>query len=412
MQYRITKSSPILKGEIKVASSKSISNRLLIIRALNKKPFQLFNISESEDTRVLQHALESQQTVIDIGHAGTAMRFLTAYFASSDRDVVLTGSERMKQRPIGNLVKALQDLGAYIQYLEKEGYPPLYIKGRRLEGGKVKIDGSISSQFISALLMVAPTFKNGLEIVLENQVISSDYIQMTIKIMEQSGVKVQQKERVLIVMPQEYNGRDTFIEGDWSGVSYWYEAAALSKESEIHILSLQKNSVQGDARCAEIFSILGIETTFTDEGIILKKKNKPPTHLKYDFINNPDIVQTTAVTCVILGIPFRFSGTQSLRIKETDRILALQNELKKFGAILEYPAEGILEWSGKKLEIPTIEPVISTYNDHRMAMAFAPIAIQNRAIRIDNPKVVAKSYPNFWNDMRVLGYHIEEIVDN
>lgn len=411
MQYKVLKSSKKLRGELKVASSKSISNRLLIIRALSEKPFQLINLSESEDTRVLQQALEGRQAVVDIGHAGTAMRFLTAYFANSDRDVVLTGSERMKQRPIGNLVKALQELGAEIKYLEKEGFPPLYIRGRRLEGGHVKIDGSISSQFISALLMVAPTFRNGLDLELENQVISSDYIQMTIKIMEQAGVKVEKNERRLRVKPQSYRSQDMFVEGDWSGVSYWYEAAALAEDAEIQVLTLQQNSVQGDARCAEIFHHLGIETSFTDEGIIIRKKGNPPTRFDYDFINNPDLVQTVAVTCVMLGVPFRFQGTQSLRIKETDRILALQNELKKFGAILHYSDDGTLEWDGTLKNIPNEPIVISTYNDHRMAMAFAPVAIKGTPVRIDNPKVVAKSYPNFWNDIKVLGYHIEEIAE-
>jgi len=411
MQYKVLKPSKKLRGELKVASSKSISNRLLIIRALSEKPFQLINLSESEDTRVLQQALEGRQAVVDIGHAGTAMRFLTAYFANSDRDVVLTGSERMKQRPIGNLVKALQELGAEIKYLEKEGFPPLYIRGRRLEGGHVKIDGSISSQFISALLMVAPTFRNGLDLELENQVISSDYIQMTIKIMEQAGVKVEKNERWLRVKPQSYRSHDMFVEGDWSGVSYWYEAAALAEDAEIQVLTLQQNSVQGDARCAEIFHHLGIETSFTDEGIIIRKKGNPPTRFDYDFINNPDLVQTVAVTCVMLGVPFRFQGTQSLRIKETDRILALQNELKKFGAILHYSDDGTLEWDGTLKNIPNEPIVISTYNDHRMAMAFAPVAIKGTPVRIDNPKVVAKSYPNFWNDIKVLGYHIEEIAE-
>ncbi|MCX7987762.1 MAG: 3-phosphoshikimate 1-carboxyvinyltransferase [Bacteroidales bacterium] len=409
MKYKISKSNKKLRGELKVASSKSISNRLLIIRALSERPFQLINLSESEDTRVLQQALESNQAVVDIGHAGTAMRFLTAYFANSDRDVVLTGSDRMKQRPIGNLVKALQELGAEIRYLEKEGFPPLYIHGKRLEGGEVKIDGSISSQFISALLMVAPTFKNGLKLELENQIISSDYIQMTMKIMKQAGVNVESDERLLVVKPQFYQAKDMIIEGDWSGVSYWYEAAAFAEESEIHILSLQQNSVQGDSRCAQIFEHLGIETQYTAEGIVISKKGKLPSRFDYDFVNNPDLVQTLAVTCVMLDVPFRFTGTQSLRIKETDRIQALQNELKKFGAHLVYIENGILEWDGTKTAKQEDSIIISTYEDHRMAMAFAPIAILNNNIIIENPKVVAKSYPNFWNDMQIMGFRIEEM---
>jgi 3-phosphoshikimate 1-carboxyvinyltransferase len=411
MLYRITKNTRILKGEIKVVASKSISNRLLIIQALAKMPFNIYNLSESEDTRVLQKALSSSDELVDIGNAGTAMRFLTAYFANSNREVILTGSERMKNRPIGNLVTALQSIGAQIEYIEKENYPPLRIHGKSLEGGKVSIDSSVSSQFISALLMIAPTLSKGLELELENQIISSDYIQMTIKIMSQMGVKVAQSGNTLIVKPQQYKGKDITVEGDWSGASYWYEAAALSDKCEIQIHSLHKNSVQGDSYCAELFQKLGVQTIYTDEGIFLQKKGKLPASFQNNFINNPDLVQTFAVTCVMLKIPFKFAGTQSLRIKETDRITALQNELQKFGAILSYTSDGTLWWNISDTCPAMDEPVIDTYNDHRMAMAFAPVAITGKSLLIENPEVVAKSYPNFWNDLSLLGYQREEILE-
>lgn len=408
MKYLVSNENKILKGELKVPASKSISNRLLIIQALAPQKFEIQNISDSEDTRVLIKALTDLSPVADIGHAGTSMRFLTAYFSSRRGDKVLTGSARMKERPIGNLVNALVHLGAEIEYTEKEGFPPLFIRGKQLQGGCVSIDSSVSSQFISALLLSAPTFKNGLELHLDNKVISSSYIEMTVKMMQHAGVEVMKKGNVLNVVSQEYKAKDITVEGDWSGVSYWYEMVALAKEAEVFIYSLGKNSVQGDSRCAEIFKVLGIHTDYFEQGIKITKNGIHPSRFDFDFIENPDLVQTLAVTCVMLGIPFCFRGTQSLRIKETDRIAALQKELGKFGVELEYTSNGVLEWNGKKGAIPAAPQVINTYHDHRMALAFAPVALIHNKIIIDDPKVVIKSYPTFWNELKNFGFEIRE----
>jgi 3-phosphoshikimate 1-carboxyvinyltransferase len=408
MNYKISCNINILKGELKVPASKSISNRLLIIQALCNPKFNIYNLSDSDDTKVLQKALTSDTTVADIGHAGTSMRFLTAFFASQQGERTLTGSTRMKERPIGKLVDALRKLGADIECTEKDGFPPLFIKGKQLDGGKVAIDSSVSSQFISALLLSSPTFKNGLELELENKVISSSYIEMTVKMMQHAGVRVEKKGTMLVVKPQKYIGADYTIEGDWSGVSYWYEVAVLAKEAEIFIHSLQQNSVQGDAHCAEIFKQLGITTEYKPEGILIKKTRNLPSHFNYDFIENPDLVQTLVVTCVMLNIPFKFIGTQSLRIKETDRIAALQNELSKFGATLKYSDNGTFEWDGKLNKVTDSIISIATYDDHRMALAFAPIAITGEQLIIENQEVISKSYPGFWDDLKLMGYGIEE----
>ena len=408
MQFLVTRNNRILEGELKVPASKSISNRLLIIQALCKKPFKIDNISDSEDTKVLIKALNSHSSVADIGHAGTSMRFLTAFFASQTGEKILTGSQRMKERPIGNLVEALKSLGADINYSEKQGYPPLHILGKQLEGGRVSIDSSVSSQFISALLLSAPTFKNGLVLELENKVISSSYIELTCRMMEYMGVHVEKEKNCLRVSPQEYFARDIVVEGDWSGVSYWYQIAAFADKAELFIHSLQPNSFQGDARCAEIFDMLGIKTSYEPNGIRIKKMGILPKHFAYDFIESPDVVQTLAVTCVMLHIPFRFSGTQSLRIKETDRIAALQIELAKFGAKLLYSNDGVLEWNGELQKIKNNRINIHTYDDHRMALAFAPIAMLGYEIVIENPQVVIKSYPEYWNDLKKMGFVVSE----
>ena len=408
MLYRVSKKNATIKGRIKVPASKSISNRLLIIQAICPERFEIFNLSDSEDTKVLQKALKNTETIADIGHAGTSMRFLTSFFASHEGEKILTGSNRMKERPIGKLVDALLDLGADVEYLEKKGFPPLQIKGKKLKGGKISIDSSVSSQFTSALLLSSPEFHQGLELELENKVVSSSYIEMTLKIMEHSGVCVEKKNNTIIVKPQTYKAKDITVEGDWSGVSYWYEMAAFAESADIFIESLQEKSFQGDAFCAEIFKHLAIKTEYFPTGIRIYKEGNFPKRFDFDFLENPDLVQTLAVTCVMLNIAFRFTGTQSLRIKETDRIVALQNELSKFGATLTYN-DGTLEWNGVKLAISAAIPIIATYHDHRMALAFAPVAILGKDIIIDHPDVVIKSYPAFWNDLKMVDFKIEEL---
>ena len=408
MNYRVSGKLSNIEGMITVPASKSISNRLLIIQALCNNKFNISNLSTSEDTRVLVNALQSPNKIADIGHAGTSMRFLTAFYASNEGEKILTGSDRMKERPIGNLVNALKKLGAEIEYTEKEGFPPLLIKGKQLNGGSVNIDSSVSSQFISALLLSSPTFKNGLELELENKVISSSYIEMTLKLMAFANVKVEKQNNKLIVRPQNYSASDIEVEGDWSGVSYWYQIAALASKARIEIKSLKENSLQGDAQCAAIFAKLNIKTEYLKEGIRIYKEGTLPEHFDFDFLENPDLVQTLAVTCVMLKIPFQFTGTQSLRIKETDRILALQNELGKFGVLLKYTNDGTLSWDGTFPGEIQNTPIISTYHDHRMALAFAPIAATGNDIIINDPGVVIKSYPSFWEDLKKLGFEIIE----
>ncbi len=408
MNYKVRKINKAISGQLTVPASKSIANRLLIIQTLSGKSFKIDNLSTSDDTKVLFKALTSNEHLVDIGHAGTAMRFACAYFSNSKTVKRLTGSERMKNRPIGSLVDALKSLGADIEYTEREGYPPLLINGKPLKGGNVSIDSSVSSQFISALLMIAPTFKEGLDLRLDNDVISSSYIQMTIDIMKYMGVEVVSEENRLKVAPQKYIGKDIFVEGDWSGVSYWYQMAAFAENPEIFIKTLQKESFQGDAAVAEVFKPFGIQTDFFPDGIRITKKAIKPDFFQFDFVENPDLVQTLAVTCVMLDIPFKFEGTQTLRIKETDRIAALQNELAKFGASLKYADNGILIWDGKKNKVESKSFTIPTYHDHRMALAFAPIALLGYDMIIEEPNVVNKSYPEFWNDLKLFGFDISE----
>ena len=394
-----------VKGDIQLPASKSISNRALIIHALSYAGEQIHNLADCDDTNVLVEALHSNTRIFDIGAAGTAMRFLTAFLSKIVGEWVITGSDRMKQRPISILVDALNKLGAHIEYVEKEGFPPLRIHGSALTGGKIELDGSVSSQYISALLMIAPTMRDGLTLKLTEKIISKPYIYLTIKLMEDFGVKAIWADDVIIIHPQEYKPVDYTVESDWSAASYWYQICALSQKSEIKLLGLNKNSYQGDSKVAEIFSSLGVHTKFQKGEIILAKSNKLTNKLIYNFTDQPDLAQTVVATCCFLQIPFRFSGLQSLKIKETNRVKALQNECKKLGFVLEEPAEGILEWDGKRCEaVP--DPVIKTYEDHRMAMAFAPVCLKTGQIQIENPMVVTKSYPGYWDDLQAVGFNL------
>jgi len=408
MRYLIKGNSGKIEKKIFLPSSKSISNRLLIIRALSGKNFEIKNFSESEDTRVLANVLTDMPAEMNIGHAGTAMRFLTAFLAVTPGDWLLTGSSRMKQRPIEKLVSALLDMAASIEYVEKQGYPPLRIKGKKLSTREVSIDGSISSQYISALLMIAPTFKEGLSITLENEVISSSYIQLTLKLMNKMGIQYQWEGKRIHIPSQEYKPNSIEVEPDWSSASYWYMVAALGENVKITLDGLQKNSTQGDAEIARMFEPIGVKTTYNEDGIIIESSRDSINYFQADFINNPDMVQSFAVTLVLKKIPFRLTGTQSLRIKETDRVLALQNELRKFGAKLFYD-KGTLTWDGKYYTETPSPITIPTYQDHRMALAFAPAALSGQDLIIEDPGVVKKSYPGFWQDLKNAGFHVEEI---
>ena len=387
--------------EINLPASKSISNRALILNALSYSPYDIENLSDSDDTRVMVRVFDSNDTKFDIGAAGTAMRFLTAFLAKTVGEWQITGSERMKNRPIRILVDALNQLGARIEYLEKEGYPPLKILGSALTGGEISLNGSVSSQYISALMMIAPYMQNGLKITLEGKIISKPYIIMTLKMMAEFGVNADFTDNIIDIKPQTYSPTRFGVESDWSAASYWYEILSLSGKGKIHLKGLKKESYQGDCKVAELFEQLGVKTEFDKDGVIISANNKPETPcFEYDFTNEPDLAQTFAVSCCLKNIPFTFSGLQSLKIKETNRIAALINELGKLGYVLYEPAEGQLAWNSERC-VATENPVIATYDDHRMAMAFAPAALF-QPLTIEHPEVITKSYPGFWKDLSKL----------
>jgi len=390
-----------LAVRIDLPASKSISNRALILDALAYSPYEIENLSDCDDTNVLIKALDSNETTFDIGAAGTSMRFLTAFLAKTVGEWVITGSERMKQRPIRLLVEALNYLGAKIEYIEKEGFPPLRIFGSALTGGEIHLQGNVSSQYISALMMVAPIMQNGLKIVLEGKIISKPYIKMTMEMMGEYGVDVDFTDDTIVIEQQEYQPITYKVESDWSAASYWYEILSLVGKGGVYLNGLNPNSYQGDSKVAELFTKLGVGTTYMSEGVLLTPNEDVTTFLEYDFTDQPDLAQTFAVTCCLKGIPFTFSGLESLKIKETNRIEALINELRKLGYLLFEPAEGMLAWDNERCEVAEIVS-ISTYDDHRMAMAFAPVAL-TRPITIENPEVVSKSYPNFWADFGKIG---------
>lgn len=377
---------------VALPASKSISNRVLIINALCEgSTYPIENLSESDDTKAMLAAFTAGNSIIDIGAAGTSMRFLTAYLSQKEGEWTITGTARMKNRPIKALVEALRATGACISYLEQEGFPPLRISGRKLSGGKINLSGSISSQYISALLMIAPGMKDGLTVCLEGEIISRSYIRMTIELMRQFGVKVEWEGSTIRIEPQLYRPLPFCVEGDWSAASYWNEIRALGGDNfRVNFLNLHENSLQGDAKQTELFAKL--------------KECSGDKPFVYDFIDEPDLAQTFIVSCCLLDIPFRFGGLQSLRIKETDRIAAMQTEMRKLGYLLE-TGERSMAWTGERTT-PEATPVIATYEDHRMAMAFAPACLKTNRISIENPEVVSKSYPGFWRDLQAAGFTI------
>ena len=408
MKYLIKAPEERLRASVQLPASKSISNRALILNALSYSPYDIQNLSDCDDTEVMVKALNSDSRDFDIKAAGTAMRFLTAFLSKIVGEWTITGTERMKNRPIKLLVDALNSLGARIEYIEKEGYPPLRIFGSALQGGEISLAGGVSSQYISALLMIAPLMEKGLTLHLEGNIISRPYINLTLQLMEQFGVKAIWNGQTIKILPQEYKPIRFTVESDWSAASYWYSIMALSKNAEIELLGLFKNSLQGDAAGAKLFAQLGVGTTFTDRGVVLKYNGNAVKKLIYNFVNEPDLAQTLVVTCVLLNIPFRFTGLQSLKIKETDRIEALKTELRKLGYLLTDSNDSILEWNGERCE-PEADPIIATYEDHRMAMAFAPAAlVLPKGLKVADPEVVTKSYPAYWEDLRKAGFALIE----
>ena len=375
------------------------------------------NLSDCDDTEVIINALRNMPKEIDIKAAGTAMRFMTAYLSVMEGTHILTGTERMKHRPIAILVDALRKLGANIEYVGTEGYPPLRITGQSLNGGLLEIPGNVSSQYISALLMTAPMLKEGMTLHLLGDIISRPYIDLTLWMMGEFGADAEWfSNDTIVVKPQPYKSRDYFIESDWSGASYWYEMMALcaDKRSEVKLTGLMDGSKQGDSTTRYIFSLLGVKTQFESkqagiaQTVTLKQNGRCVPKLEYDFINSPDLAQTFVVTCAAKGIPFHFKGLSTLKIKETDRIEALKTEMRKLGYVLQDHNNSELIWDGERCD-PSFEQGIDTYEDHRMALAFAPYALLHDKLIINNPQVVTKSYPHYWEDLRLAGFTIEEL---
>ena len=414
MRYRITAPSRI-DTTIKLPASKSISNRALIISALAGVKTMPRNISNCDDTEVIVRALRDNPYERDIKAAGTAMRFMTAYLAVTPGEHVITGTERMKHRPIKVLVDALRYLGADIEYIGEEGFPPLKIRGKALDGGSIEIPGDVSSQYVSALLMIAPMLNGGLELHLTGNIISRPYIDLTIHTMHDYGARVEWTDvDTIVTEPTGYREREFIIENDWSGASYWYETLALmgDRESSIRLPGLIDSSRQGDSGVRYLFSMLGVKTSFEDgiktkpTTVTLKTMRSMLPKLDFDFSGQPDLTQTLVVTCAAMNIPFHFTGLATLRIKESDRIEVLKREMRKMGFVIREENNSELLWDGERCEA-TMEP-IDTYEDHRMAMAFAPAAVKFPGLRINNPEVVTKSYPNFWKDLQQAGFKIEE----
>jgi len=389
MNYKIYHPTKTVECEIDLPASKSISNRLLIIQALCKQEFAITNLSNSEDTKALQKALKTTATTIDVGAAGTSFRFLTAYLSTLvGNRFILTGSNRMKERPIIELVDALLELGVEIKYLEKTGFPPLEILGTNITENKVSIDGKISSQFISAILLIAPTLKNGIKLKISGEIVSKPYIIMTLKIMEEFGIFHTWKEDTIEIKPQKYSAKDYNIEADWSAASFWYEIAALSSSCTITLNGLTENSIQGDREVMELFENLGVQTKFKNGSIILTKKEEKDISKEINLINTPDLYQPLECTLFAKKLTTKFLGLQTLKDKETNRIKAVENELSNLVTTKE----------------------ITTYKDHRMAMSFAPLCLKYDTLQINDVEVVDKSYPNFWNDIKKGGFIITPLT--
>jgi 3-phosphoshikimate 1-carboxyvinyltransferase len=401
-----------LEGEIQLPLSKSESNRLLMIGALAKHPLNTLLISDAGDTTTMATLLQKasqphpDEELFDVGPAGTTMRFLTAYFSILPGVRILTGTPRMKERPIGILVDALRSLGAKIDYLETEGCPPIRIAGKQLAGGEVEIDSSVSSQFISALMLIAPTLHNGLVIRFKGDLLSFPYINMTMRLMERCGATPLWHNDAISISNHTYvNAANVKVEADWSAASYWFTMAALAQEADLLLMGLRQRSFQGDSILVDLYRFFGVEAAFEERGLRLRKKKINMLNLAFDFNDCPDIVQAVAVTAGILRMPMVLNGLDTLRVKETDRVKALQYELAKLGV---ETAAGDTWLELKKFNADMRIPSFNTYEDHRMAMAFAPLALHLPEIAINDPHVVGKSYPGYWEDLARVGFLIQK----
>ncbi len=403
--YKISKEFQDIQGAVSISGSKSESNRLILLRAYTSY-FKIFNLSDSDDTQLMLSAIESDKKEINIGHAGTAMRFLTSYYSSiSKNSKILTGSNRMKQRPISILVDALKHLGCDIEYVEKSGFPPLKINGKNILRNSITLPADVSSQYISSLMMLGVSLENGLKIKLSSEITSLPYILMTKKIIDRIGgiTKIDDGE-ITIESFIEKAIPEQFVESDWSSASYFFSIAALSKSVKLTLSTFFKDSLQGDSKLVDIYKIFGIETKFEEDHIILtKNKIDLPKSINLNLKDSPDLAQTIIVTCLGLGVDCTLDGLHTLKIKETDRLIALKNEIEKFNVDkVEITEDSITLENNSNLKH---EVVIDTYNDHRMAMSFAPLSLLV-PIKINNPEVVTKSYVNFWNDLESLGFNI------
>jgi len=401
-------SGKLIQSEVGLPGSKSISNRLLILEALSEGKVKGIDYSDAEDTRTLVHLLKHLPEYADAGAGGTTFRFLLALLASKNGyEGVLTGSQRLQERPVKQLVEALNSLGADVKYAVKTGFPPLIIKGRKLNGGRVFIDGSISSQFLSALLLVAPAMRDGLELIPQGKIASMPYLKMTVEVMRVCGIVVEMDKNGIHVKPSSFKTTEIQVEKDWSAAAFWFNCIALSGQgAEISMPGLTLKTVQGDALTGAIYSFLGVNTYETATGIVIRKAKLPTKYFAYNFSDQPDLAQAMAVSVAGNEISAMFSGLHSLRGKETDRIVALTQELKKFDVKITEPENGILKIDAREAELYR-SPNIKTYEDHRMAMAFAGMVIKSGTLKISNPDVVRKSYPGFWNDLRTAGISIK-----
>jgi len=405
---QISINSKNLKTSVVLPSSKSLSNRLLIIKSLCEDDFKIHNLSKSDDTKILDGCLQNIDTwrVFDVNDAGTPLRFLTAAFAISPGNRLLTCSSRMSERPVGPLVDALNVLGAKICYFDKKGFPPLVINGSEIRGGKIAIDAGISSQFISALLLIAPVLPEGLEITLKSPVASAPYIRMTLGLMEHFGIVSEWKDDRIKIKPQKYQANEYTIEADWSAAAFWYEIAALADEAEIELAGLKKDSLQGDAVVAEFFRKLGVQTSYLANSIILTKCNEKAPSLELDFFDVPDMFPAIIASCAALNTSCRFTGIQNLALKESDRVKAMVTELEKFGYCFKWDKEDALV-SENNYKPDVVKNIFcNTYNDHRIAMALAPLSLLGFNLSLDNASCVAKSYPAYFDDLQNAGFSL------
>lgn len=409
MDVKISHSTKFLFGKIDLPASKSISNRLLIIQQLCNQPFEIINCSEANDTQLLKNILKENRNVIDAEDAGTTFRFLTAFYASREGEKILTGSERMKKRPIGILVDALREIGADISYMEEEGFPPIAIRGKALKGGEISIDATVSSQYISALMLIAPCLDLGLTLSLKGDLASKPYIKMTLNLMKKMGINYLWKGHVITVPSQSYKPLSIIVEPDWSAASYFFAMASLSSSAELTLNGLNKDSIQGDKVVTSLFEQFGVKVSYLKKGIKLRKEygDNPLKQFEFDFSDCPDLVQTMVPIVAYNQLPAIFKGVKSLKIKESNRAEALQKEMAKFGVDIKILDDNQFEIIPS--EFKENSKGVDTYLDHRMAMAFTCLALAQDEIIIKDAKVIQKSFPTFWDSIQNIGFEVDKL---